>query len=78
MSLRQKIMEKIKRIGIVSPLNFIFTSAFFQPSPSFVRHVNFSLSGTGLLRAVLFSMFCVTLDVEHIRVAFLKGEDLRN
>jgi hypothetical protein len=37
-----------------------------------------SLSGTGLLLAVLFSMFCVTLDVERIGAAFLKGEDSPN
>jgi hypothetical protein len=60
-------------------LNFIFTGGVFS-AVFFVRfdQVKFSLSGTGLLFAVLFSMFCVTLDFERIGVAFLKGKDLRH
>ena len=58
-------------------LNFIFTSGVFS-AVFFVRfdQVKFSLSSTGLLLVVLFSMFCVSLDVERIGAAFLKGEDL--
>ena len=57
-------------------LNFIFTSGVFS-TVFFLRfdQVKFSLSGTGLLLMILFSMFCVTLDVERIGVAFLKGEN---
>jgi hypothetical protein len=56
-------------------LNFIFTGGVFS-AVFFVRfdQVKFSLSGTGLLFLVLFSMFCVTLDLERIGAAFLKGE----
>ena len=58
-------------------LNLIFTGGVFS-AVFFVRfdQVKFSLSGTGLLVVVLFSMFCVTLDVERIGAAFLKGKDL--
>ena len=58
-------------------LNFIFTGGFFW-AVFFVRfdQEKFSLSGTGLLFMILFSMFCVTLDVERIGAAFLKGKDL--
>ena len=33
------------------------------------------LSGTGLLFVVQFSRFCVTIDVERVGAAFLKGKD---
>jgi hypothetical protein len=58
-------------------LNLIFTGGVFS-AVFFVRfdQVKFSFSGTGLLLVILFSMFCVTLDVERIGVAFLKGKDL--
>jgi hypothetical protein len=57
-------------------LNLIFTGGVFS-AVFFVcfDQVKFSLSGTGLLFMVLFSMFCVTLDVERIGLAFLKGKD---
>jgi hypothetical protein len=57
-------------------LNLIFTGGVFS-AVFFVRfdQAKFSFSGTGLLFMVLFSMFCVTLDVERIGAAFLKGED---
>jgi hypothetical protein len=60
-------------------LNLIFTGGVFS-AVFFVRfdQVKFSLSGTGLLFLVLFSMFCVTLDVERIGAACLKGEDSPN
>jgi hypothetical protein len=53
-------------------LNFIFTGGVFS-AVFFVRfdQVKFSLSGTGLLLLILFSMFCVTLDLERIGQAFL-------
>jgi hypothetical protein len=56
-------------------LNFIFTSGVFS-TVFFLRfdQVKFSLSGTGLLLLILFSMFCVTLDLERIGAAFLKAE----
>jgi hypothetical protein len=55
-------------------LNFIFTGGVFS-AVFFARfdQVKFSFSGTGLLFLVLFSMFCVTLDIERIGVSFLKG-----
>ena len=60
-------------------LNLIFTGGVFS-AVFFVRFdkVRFSLSGTGLLFMILFSMFCLTLDVERIGAAFLKGEDSPN
>jgi hypothetical protein len=60
-------------------LNFIFTSGVFS-AVFLVRfgQVKFSLSGIGLLLAILFSMFCVTLDVERIGGAFLKGKEVHN
>jgi hypothetical protein len=53
-------------------VNFIFTGGVFS-AVFFVRfdQVKFSLSGTGLLLAILFSMFCVSLDLERIGQAFL-------
>jgi hypothetical protein len=56
-------------------LNLIFTGGVFS-AVFFVRfdQVKFSPSGTGLLLVILFSMFCVTLDLERIGAAFLKGE----
>jgi hypothetical protein len=53
-------------------LNFIFTGGVFS-AVFFVRfdQVKFSLSGTGLLLLILFSMFCVTLDLERIGQTFL-------
>ena len=60
-------------------LNFIFAGGVFS-AVFFARfgQVKFSFNGTGLLSLILFSMFCVTLDVERIGAAFLKGEDLPN
>jgi hypothetical protein len=60
-------------------LNFIFAGGVFS-AVFFVRfdQAKFSLSGTGLLLVVLFSIFCVTLDIERIGAAFLKGEDSPN
>jgi len=60
-------------------LNLIFTGGVFS-AVFFVRfdQVRFSLSGTGLLFMILFSMFCLTLDVECIGTAFLKGKDSRS
>ena len=57
-------------------LNLIFTGGVFS-AVFFVRfdQVKFSLSGTGLLFLLLFSMFLVTVDVERIGAAFLKGEN---
>lgn len=56
-------------------LNFIFTGGVFS-AIYFVRfeQVTFSVSGTGLLFGILFSMFCVTLDLERIGLAFLTGD----
>jgi hypothetical protein len=56
-------------------LNLIFTGGVFS-AVFFVRfdQVKFSVSGTGLLLVILFSMFCVTLDLERIGAGFLKGE----
>lgn len=56
-------------------LNLIFAGGVFS-AVFFVRfdQVKFSVSGTGLLLVILFSMFCVTLDLERIGAAFLKGE----
>jgi hypothetical protein len=53
-------------------LNFIFTGGVFS-AVFFVRfdQVEFSLSGTGLLFLILFSMFCVSLDLERVGQAFL-------
>ena len=60
-------------------LNLIFTGGVFS-AVFFVRfdQVRLSLSGTGLLFMILFSMFCLTLDVERIGTAFLKGKDSRS
>jgi hypothetical protein len=56
-------------------LNFIFTGGVFS-AVVFVRfdQVKFSLRGADLL-FILFSMFCLTIDVERIGIAFLKAED---
>jgi hypothetical protein len=64
-------------VMFLARLNLIFTGGIFS-AVFLVRfdRVEFSLSGTGLLLAILFSMFCVTLDVERIEAAFLKGKDL--
>jgi hypothetical protein len=53
-------------------LNFIFTGGVFS-AVFFVRfdQVKFSVSGTGLLILILFSMFCVSLDLERVGQAFL-------
>jgi hypothetical protein len=55
-------------------LNFIFTGGVFS-AVVFVRfdQVKFSLRGADLL-FILFSMFCLTIDVERIGIAFLKAE----
>jgi len=52
----------------------VFSAAFFVP----FDQVKFSLSASGLLFMVLFSMFCDTLNVERIGAVFLKGEDSPN
>jgi hypothetical protein len=74
---RQVLISHV--LMFLARLNFIFTGGVFS-AVFFVRfdQVKFSFSGIGLLLVVLFSMFCVTLDVERVGVAFLKGEDPPN
>jgi hypothetical protein len=62
-------------VMFLARLNFIFAGGLFS-AVFFVRfdQVKFSVSGTGLLLLILFSMFCVSLDLERIGAAFLKGE----
>lgn len=59
----------------LSRLNFIFAAGVFS-AVFFVRYdqVIFSWSGAGLLFGILFSMFCVTRDLERIGSALLSDE----
>ncbi|MCW1923132.1 hypothetical protein OKA05_11260 [Luteolibacter arcticus] len=56
-------------------LNFIFAGGVFS-TVFFARYdqVIFSLHGMALLFGILFSMFCVSLDLERIGAAFLRGK----
>ncbi|MEY4568792.1 MAG: hypothetical protein RLZZ398_231 [Verrucomicrobiota bacterium] len=57
-------------------LNFIFTGGLFS-AVFFIRYdqVIFTTGGVVMLFSVLFSMFCVTLDLERVGAAYLKGEN---
>jgi hypothetical protein len=61
--------------NVPGPLELHFHGRRFL-SGVFVRfdQVKFSLRGADLL-FILFSMFCLTIDVERIGIAFLKAED---